>query len=229
MAQFLLDHGAKVDQCSGPNQLTPLALAIQNDDHRMVGFLINSKADVSKACGKGNATPLMRAAKNNLTKIGSILISKGAKVDELQGKSIPSKAFCEMLFQHGKLRSHNLFFLQVTPTINPDLGKNEVQVTPTINPDAKQSEAHAKRFNMSKTGMVAVLLLLCALMLHSLPILLVAAVLFISMYRSQPQLKSVANSGNSVALSSMENGKVGLSSFGPANHCDNLCSAVTLG
>ena len=63
--------------------LTPLHLAVQTGDTKMVNFLISAGASIDITDGKSGRTPLLHASENRQTEMVELLLSHRAKVGEL--------------------------------------------------------------------------------------------------------------------------------------------------
>lgn len=86
-AESLLDGGVSPNVQSGA--LTPLHVAVAQDDARMLQLLISFGADVNARCTTQNLTPLMMAAAQNSASLCQLLIDAKADVDAIneQGTS----------------------------------------------------------------------------------------------------------------------------------------------
>ncbi|HIJ79331.1 MAG: ankyrin repeat domain-containing protein [Desulfobulbaceae bacterium] len=73
----LLSGGAKTDAADNDGR-TPLWLAAQKQDSRMVTILLDYGATIDKETGGSHITPLMVAAKNGRYEVVDILLERGA-------------------------------------------------------------------------------------------------------------------------------------------------------
>jgi ankyrin repeat protein len=94
-ASILLSHGA-LSNIRDDKNLTPLLIAIELDQPRVVQLLLRNGVNIHSICGFRETTALHAAAANGFPTLVSLLLEKGAMIDTTSGRGTALQLACRI-------------------------------------------------------------------------------------------------------------------------------------